>query len=212
MVNGQLRNGVAALDPSNGALNAFDPALTGGIAETVHGASDHLFIGGGFTGFNGFLGRSHAVYGACTGSEWFIDADGDGYGAPASMVFACEEPPGMIDQAEDCDDSDPLLFIGAACDDGDPYSEFDAIDIACTCTGKFYAIEARVFLNGPYVSNVSLMRDDLRAASLCHSQNPFLRPGLRARCAHRYREQRGGGLGLSGSARPERAEPGDRYT
>ncbi|MBK9075231.1 MAG: PQQ-binding-like beta-propeller repeat protein [Flavobacteriales bacterium] len=173
MVNGQLRNGVAALDPSSGGLNSFDPALTGGIAETVHGASDHLFIGGGFTGFNGFPGRSHAVYGACTGSEWFIDADGDGYGAPETLMLACEAPPGTIDTGEDCDDTDPLLYVGAECDDGDPYSEFDAIDPDCDCTGKFYGIEARLFLNGPYVSNMGLMRDDLRTASLLPLEEPY---------------------------------------
>jgi hypothetical protein len=37
---------------------------------------------------------------------WFEDSDGDGYGAEASYLQACECPAGMVDQPGDCNDRD----------------------------------------------------------------------------------------------------------
>lgn len=42
---------------------------------------------------------------------WFIDADGDGYGDAGQSVEACEPPPGYVDNADDCDDTDPSLTL-----------------------------------------------------------------------------------------------------
>lgn len=49
---------------------------------------------------------------ACEPVDWFVDADGDGYGA-GEAESACEVPVGSVDNAEDCDDADPLVFPGA---------------------------------------------------------------------------------------------------
>ncbi|MCO4773834.1 MAG: putative metal-binding motif-containing protein [Deltaproteobacteria bacterium] len=47
-------------------------------------------------------------------SVWFDDADGDGWGDPASMIDTCQEPPaGWIGQGQDCDDTDPLVHPGS---------------------------------------------------------------------------------------------------
>jgi len=40
---------------------------------------------------------------------WFLDADGDGYGADHSIVTSCSQPAGYVDQGGDCDDQDPDL-------------------------------------------------------------------------------------------------------
>lgn len=58
---------------------------------------------------------------ACAGSEIPIydDGDGDGYGDPASEVLACAVEPGKVENAGDCDDTEPLAWTGAvdlACD------------------------------------------------------------------------------------------------
>ncbi len=43
-----------------------------------------------------------------TASDWFTDADGDGFGDGASIVFACAPPANTADNDDDCDDTDPL--------------------------------------------------------------------------------------------------------
>src|SRR5690606_29162231 len=42
---------------------------------------------------------------ACTPSNWYADADEDGFGDPATMVSACEAPEGYIADSSDCDDT-----------------------------------------------------------------------------------------------------------
>ena len=63
---------------------------------------------------------------------FYLDADGDGYGDPENSGLACEAPEGMVDNAEDCDDTDAemspavdadgdgYMSCGEDCDDADP--------------------------------------------------------------------------------------------
>ncbi|MBM4389589.1 MAG: hypothetical protein FJ090_00595 [Deltaproteobacteria bacterium] len=39
-------------------------------------------------------------------SNWYTDADGDGYGDGASLLSACEGPSGTVTNSSDCDDTD----------------------------------------------------------------------------------------------------------
>ena len=41
--------------------------------------------------------------------DWYADTDADLYGDPAVIVQACAEPPGFIDNDEDCDDTDEFI-------------------------------------------------------------------------------------------------------
>ncbi len=63
---------------------------------------------------------------------WFIDVDADGFGDPAVAVAACEEPPGHVADATDCDDSsfDRSPDAEEVCDavDNDCDGEIDEID------------------------------------------------------------------------------------
>ena len=43
---------------------------------------------------------------------WYLDADGDGYGDPASPFEGCTPPARYANRAEDCDDTDPNLNPG----------------------------------------------------------------------------------------------------
>ncbi len=54
-------------------------------------------------------------------STFYADADGDGYGNPASSVQACSAPAGYVANNTDCDDTDPNIHPGATevCDGKD---------------------------------------------------------------------------------------------
>jgi hypothetical protein len=44
---------------------------------------------------------------------WYRDADSDGFGTPDEVTWACSPGPGFVDNADDCSDSDGLVFPGA---------------------------------------------------------------------------------------------------
>ncbi len=48
-----------------------------------------------------------------SGTTWYNDGDGDGYGDPSSYVVACDPPPGDVADGSDCDDADPSVNPGA---------------------------------------------------------------------------------------------------
>ena len=45
---------------------------------------------------------------------FYADSDGDGYGDADNNVSSCEPPSGYVSDAEDCDDTEPTTFPGAA--------------------------------------------------------------------------------------------------
>jgi hypothetical protein len=52
-------------------------------------------------------------------TEYFADADGDGYGDPATATDACEAPDAYIEEGTDCDDSEALAYSTDASEDCD---------------------------------------------------------------------------------------------
>ena len=69
------------------------------------------------------------------GNDWYADADGDGYGDPATHVLACQQPIGHVAESSDCDDTDPLVALGStwyADADGDGYGDASTHLFACT--------------------------------------------------------------------------------
>lgn len=110
------------------------PACSNGAAQTMTAVTTPgLFSGDGVTGsaFNpvtagvGLHTVTYRVYGtACESTQniavdqataWAADSDGDGYGdANATATMACTNPGGMVNNAGDCDDSDPDIHPGAA--------------------------------------------------------------------------------------------------
>ncbi len=63
------------------------------------------------------------------GTHYYTDADGDGYGDPATELFACEAPAGVVTEGGDCDDGDPELHPGATelCDPADVDEDCDGL-------------------------------------------------------------------------------------
>jgi hypothetical protein len=51
------------------------------------------------------------------GTLWCVDADGDGFGDPDMCTQSDEMPPGTVDNDDDCDDTNPDTFPGAAPND-----------------------------------------------------------------------------------------------
>ncbi|MFH1466160.1 MAG: MopE-related protein [Pseudomonadota bacterium] len=51
--------------------------------------------------------------GTHAGDPWYLDADGDGYGASASSVYGCAQPTGYVEVSGDCDDGDATISPGA---------------------------------------------------------------------------------------------------
>lgn len=47
------------------------------------------------------------------GVGWYLDADGDTWGDPASYSTACEMPEAAVSGGDDCDDTDPSVHPGA---------------------------------------------------------------------------------------------------
>jgi len=59
--------------------------------------------------------------GAIGETEWFADGDGDRYGDLESSQLACDLPPGSVENADDCDDTDASVHPAAPeiCDAAD---------------------------------------------------------------------------------------------
>ncbi len=72
---------------------------------TVHPGAEELC-----NGLDDDCDRS-ADEGASGGEVWYTDADGDGYGDPATATTACEAPDGAVATAGDCDDADPAVDL-----------------------------------------------------------------------------------------------------
>jgi hypothetical protein len=47
-------------------------------------------------------------------TEWYVDADADGFGDETESTSACAQPEGYVEDATDCDDADALSFVGAS--------------------------------------------------------------------------------------------------
>ncbi|MFT4974437.1 MAG: hypothetical protein ACI8S6_000319 [Myxococcota bacterium] len=67
-------------------------------------------------------------------SDWFVDADADGYGDASDTTAACEAPTGYVDNADDCDDTDATLSPDTswyADADSDGYGADDSSIVQC---------------------------------------------------------------------------------
>ena len=71
-------------------------------------------------------------YDALDASQWWTDADGDGYGDPATVQTACTQPSGTIATGLDCDDADRDINPSAeeVCGDGVD-DDCDGADLPC---------------------------------------------------------------------------------
>ncbi len=93
---------------------------------------------------------------------FWADADGDGYGDPATELTGCEAPSGAVDNDDDCDDTDADLNPGTAWyrdRDQDGYGDPETAQYGCS---------------GPESS--------IRAAGDCDDRDEDIHPGADERC------------------------------
>ncbi len=78
--------------------NDSNPAINPNAAEICNNLDDNC---------NGMTDEN-------LGSNWYADADGDGYGNASASVQNCAQPSGYVSNAGDCDDSNPAINPNAA--------------------------------------------------------------------------------------------------
>ena len=70
------------------------------------------------------------------GFVWFMDADADGFGDPATAQFSCIPLPGLINTGGDCNDTNAAITVpGTPCDDGNAATIGDIVLATCICQG-----------------------------------------------------------------------------
>ncbi|MCB9697146.1 MAG: putative metal-binding motif-containing protein [Alphaproteobacteria bacterium] len=86
-----------------------------------------------------------------TRTDWFRDADSDGYGGESPHRQACRAPAGFVDNSDDCDEVDPFVHPGAVEVVG------DGLDQDCDTHDTCYQDRDRDGYGGP---NVIVSRGD----------------------------------------------------
>lgn len=96
-------------DDTNSAIHPGAPEICDGLDNNCNGLIDEGVL-----------------------NTYYADADGDGYGDPASSVQACSPPPGYVSNNTDCDDTNSAIHPGAVeiCGNGID-EDCDGIDPVC---------------------------------------------------------------------------------
>ncbi len=83
-----------------------DAAVNPAASEVCNGVDDDC---------DGDVDDADADVDVTTGSAWYMDADGDGWGDPRVSTYACDAPSGWVDgaAAADCDDDDSSVSPAA---------------------------------------------------------------------------------------------------
>jgi hypothetical protein len=113
-----------------------DPEVFPGTVEWCNGVDDDC---------DGTVDEDEAT----DATQWYPDADGDGFGASSGSSWACEQPSGRVADNSDCDDGDASTYPGAAevCGDG-VVNDCDAQGAPCIIGGTLDADEADAVLYG----------------------------------------------------------------
>ncbi len=73
-------------------------------------------------------------------STWHVDADGDGFGDPGATAEGCEAGAGLVDNADDCDDTDATVTLASTWyrdEDTDTYGDPTVTATSCAAPDGF---------------------------------------------------------------------------
>jgi hypothetical protein len=100
-----------------------DTSATEGATEsntntnTLSATMGSATMGSATMGMTGSQTADDTVTETAGGTLWCVDADGDGFGDPDMCTQSDDMPPGTVDNDDDCDDTNPDTFPGAAPND-----------------------------------------------------------------------------------------------
>ncbi len=102
--------------PSQADASATEGATEGATSPITLTNTDSETLDG--TMGSASMGMTGSQTGETSGGTlWCVDADGDGFGDPDMCQQSDDMPPGTVDNDDDCDDSNPDTFPGAAPND-----------------------------------------------------------------------------------------------
>jgi hypothetical protein len=102
--------------------------------DAVHPDATEVCDGGVDNDCSGDADDADAGVDTSTFTDWYTDADSDGYGHAASSTASCSAPSGTVATAGDCDDTDATLHPGTQWytdADADGYGDPDAASASC---------------------------------------------------------------------------------
>jgi uncharacterized protein (TIGR02145 family) len=90
-------------------------------------------------------------------TTYYLDSDGDGYGDENFTVESdTGAPMGYVFNNLDCNDAEAGVYPGATCDDLNPSTENDVINLSCSCFGELIDAESIHTCGADFVHNPNL--------------------------------------------------------
>jgi uncharacterized protein (TIGR02145 family) len=90
-------------------------------------------------------------------TTYYLDSDGDGYGDESFTVESdTGAPMGYVFNNLDCNDAEAGVYPGATCDDLNPSTENDVINLSCSCFGELIDVESIHTCGADFVHNPNL--------------------------------------------------------
>jgi hypothetical protein len=145
--------------------------------NAVHPGADEVCNAGIDDDCDGELDEADASSGAI---DWYVDADGDGYGAGAPLV-ACTAPTGRVARLGDCDDALPNVNPGEdeRCDPGDLDEDCNLVADDADAVNRvvyFRDLDGDGYAGTPYLACEAPLPPTYPEFD-CLDTNPAVRPG-----------------------------------
>ncbi len=129
-----------------------------------------------------------------TQRSFYLDGDGDGYGAPGETLEGCSLPPGYSIEPTDCDDAEPAIHPGATevCDEADVDEDCDGLSNDADpstdpSSGTWYYADADADGFGSAIDAGAAYCEDPSDGSVadntdCDDSDPAIHPGATEVC------------------------------
>jgi hypothetical protein len=106
--------GSASESDTDATTGSATDTATASVSDTMR---DSMSAGSSSMSASSMTGADSTSTTDAGGTLWCVDADMDGFGDPGDCTMAPDQPPGTVDNDDDCDDSDANTFPGAAPND-----------------------------------------------------------------------------------------------